>query len=233
MTRLEAQLRLSRRAEERQRRLMQIAGCDLLRSLGVITAILDRSLRDERADAGRQRLETALEAADRLKDGLRLLTPPISQPAGALAEPAPLPIRALLDEVGLAWRLEAVAKGLRLAIMPSTRVAVTDSALLSAALNILVGHAVRNTIQGGVVVGCRREAGAAALCVYDTGPGLPLDDLEAVFEISEAGASSFEGLGRELAVVHSVTAFLGYGLRVRSWPGRGTCFAITRIPCDV
>lgn len=228
--RLERDLRLAQMLEGRLRCVMAIAGHELGRPLREVAAALDQCARDERSPTGQQRLASAQGAVDRLADGLAWFARYSSLEKAAPVNFAPLSAALLLNQVAAAWRMDAWIKGLRLATLPSDRVLVSDSILLSAALNSLVGNAVKHADRGGVMVGCRREAGAASLCVYDTGPGVPARQLEILFDAVERGDPAPEGLGLGLSVLCGVTTLLGYGLRVRSVQGRGTCFAITGIP---
>ena len=89
---------------------------------------------------------------------------------------------------------------------------------------------MRYTRQGTVLVGCRRRAGALAIQVWDTGPGIPPEQLSAIFEefrrLGSGGEDEPAGLGLGLAIVERMAARLGHQVAVRSWPGRGSVFEV-------
>ncbi|RZS58437.1 hybrid sensor histidine kinase/response regulator [Sphaerotilus mobilis] len=129
----------------------------------------------------------------------------------------------------------AARRQLRLRLRP-TRLAVrSDAVLLDQVLRNLVGNALRYTERGGVLVAARRRAGRVELRVMDSGPGIPADQQERIFEEfvqgGHASASSpgdgHVGLGLGLAIVRRSLALLAHPLSLRSEPGRGSAFTIT------
>ncbi len=124
---------------------------------------------------------------------------------------------------------KASSKGLQLRLRPSPGVnGRTDPVLLSRIVGNLISNAVRFTHQGGVLVACRRRAGALSLEVWDTGIGIPADKTEHVFQefskASEGPGSAGSGLG--LAIVKKMAALLALPLSLRTKVGRGSLFSI-------
>ncbi len=66
--------------------------------------------------------------------------------------------------------------------------------------------------------------------VWDTGVGIPEDELEAIFEeyhqLDNAARERSRGLGLGLSIVQRLGNLLGHRIRVRSQPGKGSVFAI-------
>ncbi len=88
------------------------------------------------------------------------------------------------------------------------RVAIkTDFRLLTRILRNFLSNACRYTDQGSVLVGARMRAGALRIEVWDTGRGIPEEELGSIF-------LEFNQLG------------IGYQVLVRSKPGRGSVFSI-------
>jgi CheY-like chemotaxis protein/anti-sigma regulatory factor (Ser/Thr protein kinase) len=121
-------------------------------------------------------------------------------------------------------------RGLRLKVARSAATVLTDPALVRRIVQNFVSNAVRYTRQGTVLVGCRRRAGALAIQVWDTGPGIPPEQLSAIFEefrrLGSGGEDEPAGLGLGLAIVERIAARLGHPVAVRSWPGRGSVFEV-------
>jgi CheY-like chemotaxis protein/anti-sigma regulatory factor (Ser/Thr protein kinase) len=136
----------------------------------------------------------------------------------------------LLAELAEEFRETAARKGLRLSVV-STRCWVrSDPILLRRIVQNLIANAVRYTDDGGVVVGCRRSAGALAIAVYDTGPGIAAPERERIFReyerIRTGGSGGAEGLGLGLAIVRRLGALLGHRISLESEPRRGSRFAV-------
>lgn len=73
-------------------------------------------------------------------------------------------------------------------------------------LRNLVGNAIHYTPRGGrVVVSTRREGNAIALIIDDSGPGIPAESRDRVFERFERlGARGSDGVGLGMSIVQSV-----------------------------
>jgi two-component system, sensor histidine kinase len=123
---------------------------------------------------------------------------------------------------------EAQLKGLRLRFVCSSLTAYSDPILLGRILGNLISNAIRYTERGGVLVGCRRRLGKTWVEVWDTGIGIPEDKIVEVFEefkqLGDDARTRGSGLG--LTIVARTTALLGLEIKVRSWLGRGSVFAI-------
>ncbi len=115
---------------------------------------------------------------------------------------------------------------------PAARVVVHgDALLLRELLSNLVDNALRYTPDGGVVtVDVRRgSGGSATLAVTDTGPGVPTDERDKVFEPFYRGSEVVApGTGLGLAIVRTIAAAHGASLALRPGPGeRGLYVAVT------
>lgn len=111
------------------------------------------------------------------------------------------------------------------------RVAIkTDFRLLTRILRNFLSNACRYTDQGCVLVGARMRAGALRIEVWDTGRGIPEEELQSIFlEFNQLGigrSAKRSGVGLGLAIVDRITSMLGYQVLVRSKPGRGSVFSI-------
>src|SRR3546814_14108293 len=66
--------------------------------------------------------------------------------------------------------------------------------------------------------------------VWDTGRGIAPGEQRLVFEEFRRGDSAFgQGLGLGLSIAERMARLLEHPLRLQSWPGRGTVFAV-RVP---
>jgi two-component system sensor histidine kinase GlrK len=138
---------------------------------------------------------------------------------------------ALLRQALRAHQLAARGKALRLELDCATFSLWGDAAKLRSVVDNLLGNAVKFTPAGGEVrVSARRHEGTATIDVVDSGPGVPPEEREAIFEAffrGRAGAyGRAEGTGLGLAIVREFTE--AHGGRVEVVPGaRGGHFRVT------
>lgn len=136
-----------------------------------------------------------------------------------------LRLRPLLDRIGAEFQAQAQAKGLKIAVSPTSLSVWTDPVLLENILRNLVANAVRYTPRGRILIGCRRGR-RVRIEVIDTGIGIAREHLEKVFdEFYQVGNSErdrSQGLGLGLAIVKRTAALLDCDIEMESEFGRGT-----------
>ncbi|MBC9032439.1 response regulator [Sphingomonas sp. JC676] len=147
----------------------------------------------------------------------------------------PVAIGPLLARLGRDYAVEAVAKGIALKTVPTSRIVRTDPVLVERVLRNLIANAVRHTERGRVLIGVRR-GGGLRLAVYDTGPGIDPAEQERIFEeyyqINNPERDRAKGLGLGLAIVRRITALIDAPLTLVSRPGIGSCFALSLVATD-
>ena len=83
---------------------------------------------------------------------------------------------------------------------------------------------------GEVLLGCRRRGNKLRIEVWDTGIGIPEEQLQAIFEefhqLDNPARERSKGLGLGLAIVQRLADLLGHAVDVRSRPGKGSVFAV-------
>ena len=86
--------------------------------------------------------------------------------------------------IGLASEFGSMAerKGLGFMLHPSSACIRTDPALLDTILKNLVCNALRYTVEGRVVVGCRRQGEWLRIEIHDTGRGIAADELSLIWQ---------------------------------------------------
>jgi signal transduction histidine kinase len=124
----------------------------------------------------------------------------------------------------------SAAKGLLINISGAGGTVSLDPRVIGRVLDNLVSNAIRHAPTGGtVVIAAEREAGRLILTVEDTGPGVPPDMAERLFEPFVTGRADGTGLG--LAIARELTDAHGGQLMLRSrggeGTGRGTVFALS------
>jgi two-component system, chemotaxis family, CheB/CheR fusion protein len=119
-------------------------------------------------------------------------------------------------------------KSLRWRIVKSHQIVRSDPRLLEEIMRNLLSNAVRYTDRGKVLLGCRSAGDNLRIEVWDTGIGIPEQDIPRIFrEYQQASGGAMRGgLGLGLAIVRFLADLLGLVVRARSQVGRGSVFSI-------
>ena len=97
--------------------------------------------------------------------------------------------------------------------------------MLEEMIRNLLSNAIRYTDRGKILLGCRRAGDNVRIEVWDTGIGIPGDQLPHIFEEYYCDAER-GGFGLGLAIVKRLGELLDHTVDVRSTPGKGTGFSI-------
>jgi signal transduction histidine kinase/FixJ family two-component response regulator len=139
----------------------------------------------------------------------------------------------LLDDVASTLRVIAEQKGLRLELAPTDALPAAvsiDGFRVRQVLINLLGNAIKFTERGVVALEARWSAGELELLVRDTGPGIPEDSMQRVFEpFQRAVGSKLVGAGMGLTITQQLVGLMGGTIAVRSTVGEGTTFEV-RVP---
>jgi signal transduction histidine kinase/CheY-like chemotaxis protein len=143
---------------------------------------------------------------------------------------ADFPVSAVLDRIVPEFGSVARSAGLQLDYVSSSAWVRTDMHLLETVLRNLISNAIRYTLRGRVLVGCRRRREGLLISVHDTGIGIEREHLEAIFtayyQIPAGGRARTAGIGLGLSIVERISTLLSLQREVRSIPGRGSLFAV-------
>jgi PAS domain S-box-containing protein len=145
-----------------------------------------------------------------------------------------VPVEVVLDAVLPMVEPQAVTKGISLAreACPSGLVWRADLMKAEQIVLNLLSNAVKFTQAGGhVAVACAPSDGGIGLTVRDTGPGIPDDKHESIFEpfvqLGRTLASAHEGTGLGLAISRDLARAMHGDITVESTPGEGSAFTLT------
>ncbi|SET21279.1 PAS domain-containing hybrid sensor histidine kinase/response regulator [Thalassotalea agarivorans] len=105
----------------------------------------------------------------------------------------------------------------------------TDPRLLRRVIQNFLSNAFHYCEQGKVVLGVRHQADKLCIEVWDNGPGIADDKINAIFKEFERLEHTREipGLGLGLAISERIAKLLKLKINVRSTVGQGTCFSIS------
>jgi two-component system sensor histidine kinase GlrK len=114
--------------------------------------------------------------------------------AAASLEVKPVMLDNLVQEAVQAHELAAQAKDLRLVIEAQSAMVEADPEKLRSIIDNLVSNAVKFTPSGGVItVTARAVSGEAIIEVQDTGPGVPPEEHESIFNLFFRGRTKADG----------------------------------------
>jgi two-component system, chemotaxis family, CheB/CheR fusion protein len=145
-------------------------------------------------------------------------------------EKVTFPISDLFDVLRDDFSCHAEDQKVALHVVPCSLSIYSDPRLLEQMIRNLLSNALKYTKRGKVLLGCRRRDGMVRIEVCDTGPGIPEQELHAIFEeyrqLDNAARERSQGLGLGLSIVQGLGNLLEHRVYVRSHPGSGSVFGI-------
>jgi NtrC-family two-component system sensor histidine kinase KinB len=180
----------------------------------------------------RELLVAAQEDVGRLADVAdRLLDVSRDRATSIALERRNVDLAAVIPRALRLFALQAQEKGVALdaAVAPAGLTIVGDATKLTWALSNLLSNALRYTPAGGRVrVGAEPADGRVMVSVSDTGPGIPADQRERIFErfaqAADGGDLGAAGLG--LAIVRDIVQAHGGRIHLESEVGHGSRFIL-------
>lgn len=173
-------------------------------------------------------INDALRSTEDLLDGLLDIS---KLEAGSFT-----PKKANFHFAPFAWQLQrqfkatATEVGKVIRVFPSDAILYTDPILLARILQNFIENAIHHTRGNCVLVGCRRAGDHRRIEVWDSGYGIPTDQLDKIFDefyqIGNPARNSRQGLGLGLAVARRMADLLDLRIEVRSISGKGSVFAV-------
>jgi len=189
----------------------------------------DPSLKEISANMGH-----AIDAMRSVLDGLL----DISKLEAGVVTPefSVFPVAPMIDRIIGEMSFEAHAKGIELHVVSSSANVRSDRDLLERIVQNFASNAIRYTDFGRVLIGCRRRGDELHIQIWDTGPGIGLDQQEKIFEefyqLENPARDRSKGLGLGLAIVDRLARLLGHPIEVRSVPDLGSMFSVV-LPVEV
>jgi signal transduction histidine kinase len=220
-----------KRAHDSWERLLADAAHELRTPLTLMRTSLDLALRRERsAEELKEALRDARQEVDRLAVLSARLLDAVSAGKGDFGrEPADLV--ALARDAISAAKAEGESRGLAIKLVaPPSAMASVDAGTIRQAVDNLLSNALRFAPVGSEVTVTVEPRGAGlALSVADTGPGIPPEEREAVFEPFHQATGERRGAGLGLTIVREAARQHGGRAFVVDSP-RGTTVTIELNP---
>lgn len=224
----------ARRAAKERDELMAVVAHDLKNPLNTIQLAVRVLQEDGRCGDGekegieRHALGAVERAADRMYRLIHDLLELSRADAGRLwIRPAAADAEAMLrDAVDMHCEI-AAAKSIRLEATAEVSLprVLADRERIAQVFSNLIGNALKFTPSGGrVSVRGWRATPGVRFAVEDTGPGIPPEDQEHVFDRFWQAQNARMGTGLGLSIAKSIVEGHGGSIRVESTPGQGSRF---------
>src|SRR6267378_3877505 len=219
---------ISRPIAEIDAAIRQLGGADFSRPIAV-RGPEDLRYLGRRLDWLRRRLDEFETQKSRF---LRHVSHELKTPLTALREGAELlMLDQLVAEATRAHHLAAQAKGLRLLVDAQPAMLEADPEKLRSIVDNLISNAVKFTPPGGTIsVKARALAGEAVIEVMDSGPGVPPEERESIFNLFFRGRTKADtgvkGSGLGLAIARELVEAHGGQIAVVA-DGAGGHFRVT------
>jgi signal transduction histidine kinase len=216
------------RAFKRQRDFVSDASHELRTPLSVLRAqveLIDRESDEQRRREGTRTLLRRLDELDRLVGEMLTLA---SAEAGQLIDPQVIDLGDFFEDVRRDLPLFG-ERDFQLHAVDGTLQADPDR--LTQVLRNLVRNAVNHTAQRDrIMVSASGREGWLEISVSDTGPGIPADQLEQIFErfhrVDGGRSRDTGGSGLGLAIARAIVEAHGGTIRAESVPGQGATFRL-------
>ncbi|MDR3437186.1 MAG: HAMP domain-containing sensor histidine kinase [Telmatospirillum sp.] len=219
-------------ADAAKSRFLAAASHDLrqpFQAMNLYLQVLEMTPLPPRAQKALGLLRTSMMAGEELLQALLDIS---AFEAGVVTSNASVfPVATILMELAEEYSNLAQEHGLSFRVFTIDAMVETDRVLAKRMCRNLVHNAFRYTEKGGILVGCRRRGARVLVQVFDTGPGIPDDKLQMIFEdfyqLDNPSRDKTKGLGLGLSIVQRTAHLLGQDVWVASRLGHGSVFSIT------
>ncbi|MGO4682441.1 ATP-binding protein [Hyphomicrobium sp. 2TAF46] len=218
-------------ATEAKSRFLAAASHDLRQPLHALT-LFARALARRVSGGEATTLVAQMEEGLRGLKGMFDALLNVSRLDAKLIEPVktPVSVAEIIERISVGSKIEAEQNGLKFVSRSRDWIIETDAALLETIIRNLVSNALKFTKYGGVILAARERHGLRVIDVFDTGPGLPVEHRERIFEeFSRADQRAYginDGLGLGLSIARRYAELLDMKILVASRAGRGSRFTI-------
>lgn len=220
------------RSNRGKSRFLAVASHDLRQPLQALTLLLDMLRQNASDDKTLGLLGQFGQLLDAMSGMLNSLLD-INQIESGVVEISTSAFDAgeLLARLQTEFQPLAEAQSLRLRVVPSSAVLLSDPRLIEVILRNLLANAIKYTPAGGcILLGCRRVGDMVRIEVRDTGIGIAADQLDAVFDefhqVDNPARERERGFGLGLTIVRELGQLLGHAVKVESSPGKGSVFSV-------
>ncbi|RUO32796.1 PAS domain-containing hybrid sensor histidine kinase/response regulator [Aliidiomarina sanyensis] len=209
-------------------RFLALASHDILQPLNAARLYLS-AVDTERLDAHHSglihKVDTALDSTEHLLSALLSIA---KMDQGAMQpQLRHIDLDTILGPLVPEYQVLAEQRKLKFKARLRNLTVFTDPTYLRRIIQNFVSNAIKYTDQGKVLLAVRKRGNFAELSVWDTGPGIPQQKHEEIFEaFIRLHKGSTSGVGLGLSVAKRMAEQLNCPLTIRSELGQGSCFTV-------
>jgi signal transduction histidine kinase len=212
--------------DERRRRLLADLGHELRTPLTVIRGEIEAVIDGLHDPSQLSNVIDEVELMERLLEDLRVLT--LTEAGRLQLHREPTDVETVVGDVIASFSAPIEARGITPVVSVDAAIGEidVDPHRLRQVISNLVSNAVNQMPEGGsLLLSAGTEEGQVRIAVEDSGPGIPPDWLEGVFErFAKSGDSSGSGLG--LSIARDLVEAHGGTITGANRPGGGAIFTI-------
>lgn len=221
-----------KKASESKSRFLAAASHDLRQPLHALTMFLGTLSFHVTTDDAKRLLNRVTETANVLEEQFNSLLDLSRFDAGAIeVERKPFRLDVLIERLAEEFGQDAKSKELKLTTVAAQSIADSDRILIRRVLKNLIENALKYTDSGSVTVRVVELTAEYVVEVADTGPGIPVEQQEQIFEeyvqLANPGRQRHQGAGLGLAIVKRIDSLLKLRLQVHSEVGSGARFSFS------
>lgn len=219
-------------ANEAKTRFLASASHDLRQPIHALSLFTGALMRRQHSPETTEILSHLSTAVENLASSMSTLLDMSKLDAGLVEpHPAPLDLRAYLDQLYIEFLPQAGERSLELELVGSREAHVlTDSEHFDRIMRNLLSNALHYTRKGGIRIELASAGDDWAITVRDTGMGIPESEQERIFEefyqIDNPHRDRQNGLGLGLAIVKRLSSLLDIRIEVTSQEDAGTAFTL-------
>lgn len=216
-------------ANESKTKFLAAAGHDLMQPFNA--ASLFASLLEQKATNKelRELSHNLVQSLSNAEELLTMLLDMTKLESGRLVpHKQPFKLSEIMTPLVNEFSMIAHEKGLTLRYVKTDEIVFSDKKLLRRIVQNLISNAIRYTKTGRILIGIRRSGDFISLSVFDTGPGIAVENQKFIFEeFSQLNSEhSSHGLGLGLTIVDKISNLLGHKVHLDSIVDKGTCFTV-------
>ena len=222
----------SQQAVRAREEVLAIVSHDLRNPLNAITLAVSLLLQLPLTSEDREQIEIVDLSAKRMSRLIQDLLDVTRLEGGKRLpiEPERIDVAAMLREANELFKAQATAKSIAIEVDPDdVPPIVADHHRLMQVLSNLIGNSLKFTPVGGTIfLGAERENDHVRFTVADTGPGIPPEHLDDIFNpYWQAKRTARLGAGLGLPIAKGIVESHGGTISVESEVGKGTTFHFT------
>ena len=224
--RLEKATKIADQANLDKTRFLAAVGHDILQPLNaarLYSSTLIERLQDEEDQEFAANVNQSLDSVEDILGAVLAISHLDASPD--VIKPSAISLNRVFEQLKHEFHPIAEKENLQLVFVKTSVVVRTDPSLLKRLLQNLISNALKYTIEGKVLIGCRLRENKVSIEILDTGIGIAREDQPSVFKEFKRlpeGVNTASGLGLGLSIVERISTRLGCQVEIESIPARGT-----------